>query len=271
MLEVEHRFRVVDVHARLDPPDDEAAIGPTITAEKLEREMRQAGIVRTVVFPGPRPAGTSYLSANNAVARLSVDRPFVAVARIAGARDPGTDPTARIRNIAARRRDHHTGPEDVEQYAYDDRFHGFKCDPTVDGLPDGAVLDALEDVGKPLIVHGGRGFPPEAVEATLLGRDLPVVVSHFGGYPLDRELMERTLDLLEEYGHCYVDTSFVRYRDLLERGLREHPDRVLFGSGVPAAHPNVAVMELLTLDVTEDTMRRAFSKTPSRVIEALSA
>jgi len=269
MLELEHRFRVVDVHARLEPPGEDSVEGPAIAAEKLDREMRQAGVVRAVVFPGPRPAGTGYLEANNAVARVSVERPFVAFARINGVRDPGTDTTTRIRNFAARRKDHHTTPADVEQYAYDDRFQGFKCDPTADGLPDGAVLDRLEAVGKPLIVHGGAGFPPEVVEKTLFGRDLPVVVAHFGGYPADRELMARTLEFLGEYDDCYVDTSFVRYRDLLERGLREHPDRVLFGSGVPAIHPNVAIMEVLTLDVTEDAMRRVFSKNPSRVIAAL--
>lgn len=270
MLELEHRFRVVDVHARLDPVEEASLVGPTITADGLEREMRQAGVVRSVVFPGPRPQGTGYLEANNAVARLSVERPFVAFARIDGVRDPGTAPTARLRNLAARRKDHHTSPADVEQYAYDDRFHGFKCDPTVDGLPDEEVLDRLGAVGKPLIVHGGTGFPPAAVEATLFGRDFPVIVAHFGGYPLNREQMTRTLDSLDEYSSCYVDTSYVRYRDLLERALREHPDRVLFGSGVPATHPNVAIMELLTLDVTEDTMRRAFSKSSARVIDALA-
>jgi predicted TIM-barrel fold metal-dependent hydrolase len=50
----------------------------------------------------------------------------------------------------------------------------------------------------------------------------------------------------------------------------EHPDRVLFGSGAPSAHPNVAIMEILTLDVPEDAMRKAFSKNPARVVEELA-
>jgi predicted TIM-barrel fold metal-dependent hydrolase len=66
-----------------------------------------------------------------------------------------------------------------------------------------------------------------------------------------------------------VDTSFVRFRDVLERALLEHPDRVLFGSGAPESHPNVGVMEVLTLDVSEDAMRRAFSKNPARVVAEL--
>jgi predicted TIM-barrel fold metal-dependent hydrolase len=55
----------------------------------------------------------------------------------------------------------------------------------------------------------------------------------------------------------------------LELAIMEHPDRVLFGSGCPTAHPNVGVMEILTLDVPEDAMKRVFTKNPSRVIPEL--
>jgi predicted TIM-barrel fold metal-dependent hydrolase len=266
VLELEHRFRVVDVHARLDP--GEAGADPPVGPDRLQRELRQAGVVRSVVFPGPRSGG--YLAANNAVARLSVDRPFVAFARLDGVRDPTGGPTARIRSLARAREDHHASPEDVEQYAYDDRFHGFRLDPVADGLPDRAVLDRLEGVGLPVVVHGGRGFPPGTAAETLLDREFPVVLAGFGGYPLDRELMHEAVDRLGEFDDYYLDTSFVRYREPIERALREHPDRVLFGSGAPATHPNVAVMEVLTLDVPEDTMRRVFAGNASRVVEALA-
>ncbi|MEF8757628.1 MAG: amidohydrolase family protein, partial [Halobacteriales archaeon] len=81
--------------------------------------------------------------------------------------------------------------------------------------------------------------------------------------------MDAAIDLLEHHDDFYLDTSFVRYRELLERALLEHPDRVLFGSGAPNAHPNVGVMEILTLDLSEDKMRKAFSRNPSRVIPVL--
>jgi len=269
MLELEHRFRVVDVHARLTLDEAVTARGRAISPEKLEREMHQAGVVSTVVFAGPRE-GQSYLSANNAVARRSVDRPFVTFARINGPRDPTGNATARLRNLGARRKDHHTSPGDVEQYAYDDRFHGFKLDPTTDGLPTDDVLDELEAVDLPVLVHAGQGFPPDAAAEALLGRSFPVVLSHFGGFPLDRDLMDDAIDLLEVYDDCYLDTSFVRYRAPMERAIMEHPDRVLFGSGTPDVHPNVAVMEILTLDVPEDAMRKVFSKNPGRVVDALA-
>ncbi|WP_049971257.1 amidohydrolase family protein [Haladaptatus cibarius] len=269
MLELEHRFRVVDVHSRLPVEETVTARGRAISPEKLEREMHQAGVISTVVFPGPQE-GQSYLRANNAVARRSVERPFVSFARINGPRDPTGSTTARLRNFGARRKEWHTSPEDVEQYAYDDRFHGFKLDPVQDGLPDEAVLDQLEDVGLPLLVHAGDGFSPTDATDALLDRSFPVILSHFGGYPLNRNLMDDAIDLLDSSDDCYLDTSFVRYRDQLERAIMEHPDRVLFGSGAPNSHPNVAVMEILTLDVPEDAMRKVFTKNPSRVVAGLS-
>ncbi|WP_435335329.1 amidohydrolase family protein [Haloarchaeobius sp. TZWWS8] len=270
MLELEHRFRVVDVHARLGTDEQATTRGRAISPEKLEREMQQAGVVRAVVFPDPQPDDTDYLSSNNEVARLSVERPFVAFARINGPRDPGAGTTSRLRNRLISRDDHHTTPEDVEQYAYDDRFHGFVLDPPLDGLPDEQVVDELAAVGLPVLVRAGDGFPPESVAETLLDRDFPVILAHFGGYPLDRDLMDRAIDLLEDHDETYLDTSFVRFREPLERALLEHPDRVLFGSGAPSAHPNVGVMEILTLDVSEDKLWKAFSKNACRVIDDLA-
>jgi hypothetical protein len=268
MLGLEHGFRVVDVHARLEPAESRRKREGFGDPERLERETHQAGVVRSVVFPSGRDG--DYLSANNAVARMSVGRPFVAAARINGARDPGTAPTSRLRNLTASRTEDHTSPEDIEQYAYDDRFVAFKLHPARDGLPDEEVLEVMDEVGLPALIHGGAGFPPETVESTLLDHDFPVIVAHFGGHPLNRELMERSIDLLERYDALYLDTSFVRYRDPLERAIMEHPDRVLFGSGWPAVHPNVAIMEVLTLDVPEDAMGRVFSDNAGRVIDALA-
>lgn len=272
MLELNHGFRVVDVHTRLDPSDEAevASRGRETTPELLERELRQAGVVRAVASPGDRPAGQGYLRANNAVARLSVDRPFLAFARIDGPLEPGSEVSSRLRNLTSSRADHHTSPDDVEQYAYDDRFHGFTIAPATDGMPDPETLDRLEDAELPLVVHAGRAFPPQTAAETLLDRDITVILAGFGGHPLDRELMTDAIDLLDRHDRLYLDTAQVRYRSVLERALREHPDRVLFGSGAPEVHPNVGVMELLTLDVPEDAMRRAFSANPSRVVSGLA-
>ncbi|WP_411965647.1 amidohydrolase family protein [Haloferax sp. YSMS24] len=270
MLELEHGFRVVDVNARLDPDKQSIATrGREISPERLERELHQAGVVRAIVSPGAQPGEQSYLRPNNAVARMSVDRPFLAFARVNGPRDPSGRTSARLRNLTSSRKDYHTDPDDVEQYAYDDRFHGFTLAPAKDGLPDEETLSMLEDVGLPVFVEGGKEFEPSAVADSLLGR-FPVILSSFGGFPLNRDLMQEAMDLLDDHDDFYLDTSFVRYRSVLEQALLEHPDRVLFGSGSPETHPNVGVMEILTLDVSEDAMAKAFAKNAARVISALA-
>ena len=269
MLELEHGFRVVDVHARVEPDEKRRPRPGLGDPEQLEREMHQAGVVRSVVYPGTRDG--AYLKANNAVARMSVGRPLVAFARVNGAREVGGGAGSRLRNLTSRRGEDHTSPEDIEQYAYDDRFSGFKLHPPEDGVPDEAVLSELASVSLPLLVHGGEEFPPSAVAETLLEYDIPVILSHFGAHPLRVDLMDEAIGLLDSYDDLYLDTSCVRYRDPLERAIREHPDRVLFGSGAPNTHPNVAIMEILTLDVPEDAMKKMFSNNPGRVVEELAA
>jgi predicted TIM-barrel fold metal-dependent hydrolase len=266
MLELEHGFRVVDFHLELEPDETRRPRGIG-DPEQVEREMHQAGIVESVVFPDQREG--SYLKANNAVARVAVDRPFVAVARINGARDPGTGAGSRLRNVTRSRSEQHTSPADVEQYGYEDRFVGFMVNPAVDGLPDAEVLQAIEAAEMPVITYGGHGFPPATIEETLLTYDFPLVIAHCGGYPLSQAMMSDTIDLLSRHEECFVNTSYARFRDPLERAVMEHPDRVIFGSGAPAAHPDVAVMEILTLNVPEDAMRKVFWKNAARVIEDL--
>jgi len=268
MLGLEHEFRVVDLAVGLDAGEHaDGDYGP----ETAERESHQAGIARSVVVPPVGADGPEgYLAANNAVARGCVERPFVPFARIDGARDPADRPGARLRNLAASREPHHTTPADVEQYAHGDRFEGFVLDPVVDGLPDAAVLDALGDVERPLVVRCGERFPPSAVERHLLGRSLPVVLVHDGATPLSREVARAAVDALARHDRLYLVSSCLRRRAVLEHVLREHPDRVVFGSGAPAVHPNVSVMEVLTLDVPADAMRRVFERTPTRLVPALA-
>ena len=267
MLELEHGFRVVDTHVVLEPDEARRPRGMG-DAEQIEREMEQAGIVQSLVFPGTREG--SYVKANNATARMAVNRPFRPLARINGAREPGQGATSRLRNLASSRSEAHTSPADIEQYAYEDRFFGFVVDPAADGMPDEEILDALADAGLPVITYGGDGCPPSAIEESLLQYDFPLIIAHHGGHPSNETMMDEAIGLLDRYENCFLDTSFVRLRDPLERALMEHPSQVVFGSGAPGVHPNVAVMEILTLDVPEDAMRKVFSKNAGRLYEVLA-
>lgn len=265
MLGGEHDLRVFDLDATLSPAADGRRPTP---AERLDGECRQAGVVRTAVSPPPNDP-TVYLQANNAVARLAVSRPFLAVARLAGPRDPSETTAARVRNLTASRAAHHPGPDEVESIAYDDRFHAVRLAPARDGLPDAATLDALAETGLPALVRAGQGFPPAVAVETLAARGVPTVLLSFGGYPLDRDLAADAVDRLNDHDSLWLGTAHVPYRDLAERAINEHPDRVVFGSGAPDPHPAVGVTALLTLDVPENLLRRVATDNPARVIPAL--
>lgn len=269
MLELEHRYQVVDVNGRLQTASDDHQAVPELSPDQLEREMSQAGIVQTVVAPPVVPEG-DYLRYNNAVARKSVNRPFVPFARLRGPRIPDSSPTHRVRNALTKPTADATSPAAIRQYGYDDRFHGFVFDPPRDGLPNDEMLTALEEVDLPVLVRGGDGFPPDRLAETLLDRSFPLIIAHFGGYPMQRSLMHEMLDLLKTTDRCYLETSLVRYRPILERALLEYPDRILFGSGTPANHPSVGIMEILTLDVTEDKLRRVFETNLRHALPSLS-
>lgn len=266
MLELEHGYPAVDVHTTLAPEDGRDR-GWSVAPDRLERELRQAGIARSLVRP-PQATASSYVAANNWVARVAVDRPLVAAARINGTRSPSGEPLDRLRRRVQGREDWHTTPDDVEQYAYDDRFAAFALAPASDGLPGPDVLASLEAVGRPLFIDG-TGVPVERLRERLLDRSFPVVVGHFGGRTADHEQMAAAIEACASHDEWYLETSFVQDRTLLERALLEHPDRVLFGSGAPTAHPNVAVMAILTLDVSEDLLRRALWKNTARVLDVL--
>lgn len=266
MLELEHGYPAVDVHTTLAPAERDTERGWTVAPDRLERELRQAGIVRSLAA-APADATERYVGPNNWVARAAVDRPVVAAARIRGVHPLADGPIDRLRSRLSADGDRATGPEELERYGYSDRFHAFALDPTVDGLPDRDQLETLESVGLPVLVDSSTAA--SLVTDNLCGRSFPVVLRGFGRSDGDRDGLEAVIDACSDHDDLYLDTSFVAYRDVLERALLEHPDRVLFGSGAPACHPDVAVMAVLTLDVSEDLLRRALWKNAMRVLPAL--
>jgi predicted TIM-barrel fold metal-dependent hydrolase len=48
----------------------------------------------------------------------------------------------------------------------------------------------------------------------------------------------------------YLDTVFVFFGYILEKAINAHPDRVIFGSDAPAAHPAVALASINCLAVS---------------------
>jgi len=81
----------------------------------------------------------------------------------------------------------------------------------------------------------------------------PVLLSHFGGYPLDGKRYRACIELLEHYPHLYLVTSAVCSVGYLEEALRQHPHQILLGSDFPAVDPTVAREAVMRLDIPEAT------------------
>lgn len=121
----------------------------------------------------------------------------------------------------------------------------FELDP----LRHARVLDALQELGLPVIVHSGceHTFPAmeqrlgnPALYEPLLKRGIPVVFSHCGtgsfihpGYDYSHEFGR----MLERYDHAFGDTSafcsLVRYQHVRRFKVERYIGRLLHGSDFP--------------------------------------
>ena len=99
------------------------------------------------------------------------------------------------------------------------------------------------------------------LESNLLGRyTFPVLLSHFGGYPLDRSRYARSTALLDHHPQLYLITSAVWFRPYLEAAVRSHPERVIFGSDSPLVDPKAARTTILELEVEEEAKSLVLSE-----------
>jgi SAM-dependent methyltransferase len=77
----------------------------------------------------------------------------------------------------------------------------------------------------------------------------PVMLTHFGGYPLDRARYTKAIEMLRRYPHLYLITSCVWFQAYLEQAIEERPHQVLFGSDSPAVNSVAARATIEHLDV----------------------
>ncbi len=119
--------------------------------------------------------------------------------------------------------------------------------------PSAAILEWLEKRHALTMWHAASKADLEWLEANVLGRySFPVLLSHFGGYPLDRERYRKCIEWLDQYANVYLVTSLVFFSSYLETAIRRRPDRVLLGSDFPAAAPSVAAAAVEQLEVPDE-------------------
>jgi SAM-dependent methyltransferase len=128
--------------------------------------------------------------------------------------------------------------------------YGLTVDMQAPERPSPAILDWVEKRQVLTLWHAASSADLAWLEANVLARySFPVLLSHFGGYPLDGSRYQACIEWLARYANMYLVTSLVFFSKYLETTIRRHPDRILLGSGFPAVAPSVARAAVLQLDL----------------------
>jgi SAM-dependent methyltransferase/predicted TIM-barrel fold metal-dependent hydrolase len=211
---------------------------PDVDAAQLARVLEQHAIGRALVMP--------YGAARR---RDGFDQ----IHELARQRPGQVYPLLRLRPLP--------DPQDAEhQFQVDQlellwqmgRMYGLKFHMASDERPAPGVLEWLEQRQALSLWHVAVRPDLDWLNENVLARyTFPVLLSHFGGYPLDRERYARAIALLDRFDQLYLVSSAVWFRAYLEEAIRRHPHRILFGSDFPAVDPSAARATVERLAVSE--------------------
>ncbi len=132
---------------------------------------------------------------------------------------------------------------------------GLKIHLGVEGPPPRRVLDWAEHRDAITLWHAASMEHLDwlAEEVLAVRPGLPALLSHFGGYPLDRRRYQRAIELMDAHPGLHLVSSVVFFAPYLAEAAGRHPDRVLVGSDYPAVDPDVARTAIERLDLDEHT------------------
>ncbi len=129
---------------------------------------------------------------------------------------------------------------------------GLKVHLGHDEAPPPPVLDWAERRGVITMWHVRSVADLEWVRENALSRpSLPVLLSHFAGYPADRTRYKAAIALLDDHPELYLVTSAVWFGWYLREACERHPEQVLLGSDYPAVEPSVALAAIAALDLDD--------------------
>jgi predicted TIM-barrel fold metal-dependent hydrolase len=179
----------------------------------------------------------------------------------------------RFRPVPKRKRrilkkEEYDSEEDLKEYLERFKPKGFKVHLMMDGVPTDEMFRIIEDSGLPLLIHGGTSAPTSMIEKKIILKyNIPLIIAHCGGFPLDINLYKQTIDLVKKYPNVYTDTAFVHIRYILKDLITSCPDKVFFGSDFPAQHPMAGIMNIKTLDISDDLKINVLGKNISELLK----
>lgn len=237
--------------------------GPGLPAEQWPSLAQEAGVRAAAVFPPMRPA---YREANEALLAFAARTPSVMPFARLGGRVPVTSPQLWQLRSAARSR---VGQRAADLGVTADlaRYAGAMTVPHVDGIPAPELLAELGRLGLPLVVHCGEHAPVELVARELVAPTSgPVILAHLGAFPASAPHLKAAIALARSHERVFLETSASWLAEFVAIAAREVPDKLLFGSGTPLMHPQVAWRHVAA-SITDDGVARAVaSENAARVL-----
>ncbi|MEE8600443.1 amidohydrolase family protein [Euzebya tangerina] len=224
-----------DVHVHVGPSDTGELFYPNMQPSEWETIIASGGVARSCVFP---PLRDSYLRANEALADWAAGTggAVLPVARLGGEIPWTTHQLWQLRRklrgkLSIRR-------PDVGDLS---RFAGVKLLPHLDGLPDDATFNRINELGLPIIVHGGIHVTAEWIESEVVSRTTgPVIIAHLGAFPAGDHELVQAVTVARRHERVYLDTSGVWLAAFLTYAAEKVGEKLVFGSDAPLTHPLVA-------------------------------
>jgi len=240
---------IIDAHAHLDEVE---SLGWMDTPEKLLRLMDRAGISKSVVTtyadePGPEDG----------------------VERLKGYISEHPD-----RFLGFPRMDPRYGQEAIETFErliVEESMHGLKLHAVSNvshpfSDHNLAILNKAAELDVPVLLHSGdRVFClPQQIEEAAARTDATLIMGHIGGF----FNANAALEAAENHENIILETSGFPYPRVIQRAVdRLGADRVIYGSDMPPANPNVELKKIDVLDLTNDQREKILYKNIAQILD----
>lgn len=230
-------FALTDCHVHIGASNTGEIFYPELTVGEYESLMAASGIERACIFAPLRSDGYRQANHELADAAASSNRHLLAFARLSSRDIPLTEPAPWLLRRKIRRRIGRRLPDLVDPTELDD-FDGVKLLPHLDGVPNRAIMAAIDERRLPLLVHGGDFCGPAWIEKHLIAYTRgPVIIAHLGCFPCAEHHLRDAVAVAARHDNVYLDTSGAWHTEYLRYAVSRVPERILFGSDAPLMHP----------------------------------
>ncbi len=271
-LELFYKYHIIDNHIHIGKGEN-VWFYPDVDPQKVVKILNSMNIDRAIVFPNYH---RDYLSANQEVNNIQSEfSKLYGFGRLNTGRAPlipwnklFTGPrnflSAGLTNHIIRKSRIKTLQE-IDKCMTEYKFKGFKIAPGVDGQLSPDEIALINDYNVPLLIHDD----PENIVDRILTQfpKTTIILPHMGGYPNHSENYHKAIELAKDYENFYLDISGVMFQYIIHKGITEVPDKIIFGSDLPAEHPAVVAMLLLTTNISETVINQVFSKNIEKIVD----